>query len=536
MPAPLRRWIGLAVLVLPVLLISIDMTVLGFAVPALSQDLAPSGTQLLWIVDLYSFLLAGLLVLMGTIGDRIGRRRLLLLGAAAFGLASVLAACSRSPEMLIAARALLGVGGATLMPSTLSLIRTVFPDARERRVAISVWASAFAGGAAIGPILGGFLLEHFWWGSVFLINVPVMVLLLVGAVLFLPESRNPAPGPFDLLSAVLSIAGMLALVYGLKSIGNHGVTAEVVLVGGVGVLLLVWFVRRQLRLPQPLLDVGLFAQRTFTVAVLTNLLSIFAFLGLMFFLPQYLQLVVGMAPLQAGLWMLPMALGTIAGSLAAPWVAERVSLRTVIGGGMLLAAVGFIVGTRLSSDGELAILLTAGILTGAGVGLAETLTNDVIVASAPVERAGGAAAISETAYEFGGAMGTAVLGTIGLAAYRAALGSGAPEGVPTAALQAAQQTLGGAELAATALPDQLAEPFLLAAHQAFASGQALVFALAALVCAYAGVQALVLLREVRHQGDLAESADHSLPPRAGVGRLPSTPTAATAPAAGARSE
>lgn len=507
-----RRWTGLAVLVLPVLLISIDMTVLGFAVPALSEDLEPSGAQLLWIVDIYSFLLAGLLVLMGNIGDRIGRRRLLMVGAGAFGLASVLAAFATTPELLIAARALLGVGGATLMPSTLSLIRSIFPDQRERRTAIAVWAAAFAGGAAIGPIVGGLLLEPFWWGSVFLVNVPVMVLLLGGAVLFLPESRNPTPGPFDLLSAVLSIVGMLALVYGLKEFGKHGLAPTAVVSALAGLLVLAVFVRRQLRLPVPLLDVRLFAGRTFSVAVLTNLLSVFAFLGLLFFLPQYLQLVLGMSPFEAGLWMLPMALATVVGALLAPRLALRVRMGTIVGSGMLLAAAGFAAGTFLTDAGELGVLLTAGILTGAGIGLAETLTNDAIVASAPIERAGGAASISETAYEFGGAMGTAVLGTLGLAAYRSGLEANAPAGVSPETLQAAQQTLGGAEHAAELLPAALVDPFLSAAHQAFASGQSLVFTVAALVCAYTGVQALVLLRGASGQPEGADDDPAAAPP------------------------
>lgn len=491
----LRDWIALGVLVLPVLLISIDMTVLGFAVPALSEDLAPSGTQLLWIVDLYSFLLAGLLVLMGNLGDRIGRRRLLLIGAVAFGAASMLAAFSTSAEMLIAARALLGIGGATLMPSTLSLIRTVFPNPTYRRTAIAVWAAAFAGGAAIGPVLGGLLLEHFWWGVVFLINVPIMALLLVGGKIFLPESKNPNPGPFDVVSAAMSIVGVLALVYGLKTFGKGDIGLDAWLGVIAGIAIITIFIRRQLRLDEPLLEVRLFAQRSFTVAVLTNLFSIFALLGVMFFLPQYLQLVLGMSELRAGLWMLPLAISTIIGALTAPQLANHVSMGTIIGSGMLIATSGLVAGVFLDEAGPLVIVFASGVLVGAGIGLAETLTNDTIIASAPPEKAGGAAAISETAYEFGAAMGTAILGTIGLAVYRGDVLANVSPDVPEEAVSAATQTLGAAKEVVADLPEPIAGPFMETLNQAFAHGFTVALIVAAAVCLYAGVQALVLLRD-----------------------------------------
>jgi MFS transporter, DHA2 family, multidrug resistance protein len=512
--SPLRRWSALAVLALPVLLISIDMTVLGFAVPALTTDLGPTSTELLWIVDIYSFLLAGLLVLMGNLGDRIGRRRLLVVGAAAFGCASLVAAFSTTAGMLIAARALLGLGGATLMPSTLALLRSVFPDARERRLAIAIWAAAFSGGAALGPIVGGFLLEHFWWGSVFLVNVPVMVLLLVGAPLLLPESRNPRPGPFDALSAVLSIAGVLPLVYALKTAAHDGVSGPV-LVGLAAGLGLLWaFVRRQRRLAEPLLDLRLFGSRAFSVAVTTNLLTVFALLGLMFFLPQYLMLVLGMSPLVAGLWMLPLAGATVAGSLAAPWLARSLHLRWVIGGGMALAAAGLAGGTLLGVDGDRVVLVVVGLLIGTGVGAAEALTNDVILATAPPERAGAAASVSETAYEFGGAMGTAVLGTVGLSVYAAHLG--AVDGVPAQDAEAARETLGGAAEVAAGLPADTAAAFLAEAGQAFVTGMHVVLLIAALLAAYVAVQAVVLLRG--SQGAGGAPADQPAPETATVAR------------------
>ncbi|MGY1683301.1 MFS transporter [Geodermatophilus sp. SYSU D01176] len=489
---PLRRWSALVVLALPVLLISIDMTVLGFAVPALTADLGPTSTELLWIVDIYSFLLAGLLVLMGNLGDRIGRRRLLMAGAVAFGAASVVAAFSTTPGVLIAARALLGLGGATLMPSTLALLRSVFPDDRERRLAIAAWAAAFSGGAALGPIVGGFLLEHFWWGSVFLVNTPVMVLLLVGALALLPESRNPRPGPFDLLSAVLSIAGVLPVVYALKTAAAEGVHAPAVAALAVGLGLLWVFVRRQRRLAEPLLDLRLFRHRAFSVAVTTNLLTVFALLGLMFFLPQYLMLVLGMSPLVAGLWMAPLAGATIGGSLAAPWLARHLHLRWVIGGGTALAAAGLAVGTVLGVDGDRVVLVVASVLIGAGVGAAEALTNDVILATAPPERAGAAASVSETAYEFGGAMGTAVLGTVGLSVYAARLDGVA--GVPAQAVEEARETLGGAAEVAAGLPPEVAASFLAEAGRAFVAGMDVVLVVAALVAASVAAQAVLLLR------------------------------------------
>ncbi|WP_448619469.1 MFS transporter [Geodermatophilus sp. URMC 65] len=508
--SPLRRWSALAVLALPVLLISIDMTVLGFAVPALTADLGPTSTELLWIVDIYSFLLAGLLVLMGNLGDRIGRRRLLVIGAAAFGCASVVAAFSTTPGMLIGARALLGLGGATLMPSTLALLRSVFTDAHERRLAIAVWAAAFSGGAALGPIIGGVLLEHAWWGSVFLVNAPVMVLLLVGAPLLLPESRNPEPGPFDALSAVLSIAGVLPLVYALKTTAHDGVSVPVLVGLAAGLGLLWTFVRRQRRLAEPLLDLRLFRSRAFSVAVTTNLLTVFALLGLMFFLPQYLMLVLGMSPLAAGLWMLPLAGATVAGSLAAPWLARHLQLRWVIGGGMALTAAGLGLGTALGVDGDRVVLVVAGLLIGGGVGAAEALTNDVILATAPPERAGAAASVSETAYEFGGAMGTAVLGTVGLSVYAADLGS--VDGVPAQGTQVARETLGGAAEVAAQLPPDTAAAFLAEAGQAFVTGMHVVLLIAAVLAAYVAVQAVVLLRGTPVAGAEPAPAGHHRTP------------------------
>jgi DHA2 family multidrug resistance protein-like MFS transporter len=481
-----RQWWSLAVLVLPVLLISVDMTVLGFALPYLSADLAPSGVEQLWIVDIYSFMLAGLLVLMGTLGDRIGRRKLLLAGAVAFGAASVLAAFSTSPLMLIAARALLGVGGATLMPSTLSLIRSIFGDDRRRRTAIAVWSAGFSSGMALGPVLGGWLLEHFWWGSVFLINVPVMALLLIVGPFLLPEARNPNPGRFDTLSAVLSLTAVLPVVYGIKLLAEHGVTAVAVASVLVGLLLGVVFLRRQRTLDQPMLDLELFRNRAFSVSVVTNLLGVFALVGMLFLVPQYLQLVLGLSPVSAALWLLPGMVGGAAGALLAAQLAKRVRVSTLIGGGLLLAAVGFLGLTQLGADTGLVILVVAFALVGLGVSVAETLTNDLIISVAPVERSGAASAISETGYELGGALGTAILGSVATAVYRAGLPAGTPD--------AARETLGGAAAAAAHLPAEAAAQLLSVAREAFVQGLHVTAWLGAVLLAYTGVQAILLLQ------------------------------------------
>jgi DHA2 family multidrug resistance protein-like MFS transporter len=327
-----REWAALAVLVLPVVLISVDMTVLGFAVPALSEALSPTSGQLLWIIDIYGFILAGLLITMGSLGDRIGRRRLLMIGSAAFGLASLLAAFSPNAETLILARALLGVAGASLMPSTLSLLRNIFLDPRQRLLAIAIWASGFSAGAALGPILGGWLLEHFFWGSVFLINLPVMALILILVPLLVRESRNPDSGRIDILSVLLSLGAMLPAVYGVKKMATGGIDVLPILSLAFGLTLGYLFVRRQRRLRDPLIDVGLFRSRVFSVAVLTNLMIVFSMVGSLFFLTQYLQLVLGVSPMRAGLVLVPGLVLSVVASLVAARLARHLSLAAIIGG------------------------------------------------------------------------------------------------------------------------------------------------------------------------------------------------------------
>jgi DHA2 family multidrug resistance protein-like MFS transporter len=507
-----REWAALAVLVLPVVLISVDMTVLGFAVPDLSEELRPTSGQLLWIIDIYGFVLAGLLVTMGSLGDRVGRRRLLMMGSAAFGAASLLAAFAPTPEVLITARAMLGVAGASLMPSTLSLLRNMFLDARQRLLAIAIWASGFSAGAALGPILGGWLLEHFFWGSVFLINLPVMALILVLVPLLVRESRDPAPGRLDVLSVALSLGAMLPAVYGVKKLATEGPAVVPIAALVLGLALGYVFVRRQTTLPHPLIDVGLFRSRVFSVAVATNLMIVFSLVASLYFLTQYLQLVLGMSPMRAGYVLVPGLILSVLTSFVAVRVARRLSLATVIGTALAVTASGFGVLVFTSADDVTrgVVLVAVGFaLISAGAGFAETLTNGAIMSAAPPQRAGAASAISETAYELGGALGVAVLGSVLTAYYRNGL-SGI-EGVPASATDTAQETLGGAADAAAGLGGSAGADLLAAAQGAFTSGMHLTSGIAVVIVLAAAVQAWFLLRG---QGNPAVEAE---PVRTGDG-------------------
>ncbi|GAA1579139.1 MULTISPECIES: MFS transporter [Kribbella] len=481
------RWFALAVLVLAVLLVAVDATVLGLATPFLSEDLKPSGTQLLWIGDAYSFVLAGLLVSMGSLGDRIGRKRILLIGATAFGALSVLNAYANSAELMIVARALLGVAGATLMPATLALIRNLFHDPRERSLAIGIWGAAASAGMAIGPIVGGVLLENFWWGSVFLINLPVMAVLVIVGARLLPESRNPEAGPWDLVSVLLSMIGMIGVVYAIKEFAAHGFGWTPVVAGVVGLLALYGFVRRQRRLPIPLLDLSLFRSRGFSSAVLADLLTILGLSGLIFFLSQYLQLVQERRPIEAGLAELPAAIGSIVAGLLAGQVARRFSVRAVVAGG--LAAIGLALAalTTISQDTGYPLLGAALLVVGAGAGFSFTVTADVILSAVPKEQAGAASAVSETAYELGTALGIALLGSIVTGVYRNFEG---PMGTPSAA----HESLGGAVEAAAQLPSAAAAELLDAAREAFAHGVSIAAGVGAAVLLATAVAAWFLLR------------------------------------------
>ncbi len=491
-----REWIGLVVLTLACVLYVMDLTVLDLAVPRMSESLKPSNAQLLWIIDVYGFMVAGSLITMGTLGDRIGRRKLLMIGAAAFGITSTIAAFSTSPEMLIVSRALMGIAGATIGPSTLSLIFNMFHDPRQRSVAIGVWMSGFSAGSAIGPVLGGVLLEYFWWGSVFLLALPVMAALLVLGPRLLPEFKNPEAGRLDLPSAAMSLTSMLSVIYGLKEIAQDGISALPVAAILSGLTVGVLFVRRQLTLADPLIDLRLFRISTFNLSLATNVLSIFVAVGYFLFVAQYLQLVLGLSPLQAGLWSLPSAAGFIVGSNLAPRFVHRVRPAIVLGSSLGLASIGLASLTQVDGSNGLWVVVAASVIISLALAPVFTLTTELIVGSAPPERAGAASGIAETATELGGALGIAILGSIGTALYRSDLTSALPAGVPPGAADVARGTLGGAVGVAAQLPGQLGNELLAVAREAFVQGLHLAAGISAVIALASAVVALIALRRV----------------------------------------
>ncbi|SDH53569.1 MFS transporter [Nonomuraea jiangxiensis] len=433
-----RRWAGLVVLSASVLLVVMDMTVLNVALPAITEDLRPDSIELLWMVDAYSLVVSGLLVTVSALGDRWGRKRMLLCGFAVFGLASLAVLAADSAPEVIAVRALLGVGGAMIMPSTLSMIRNLFTDPAERARALGVWAAMAAVGAAMGPILAGFLLEHFSWRSAFLVNVPVMVVATVAGLLLLPESRSPRSGRWDALGTVLSMVGMVALVYAVKSFGKHGLASPGALAAtAVAALALGWFVVRCLKRPDPLLEIRLFRNGPFSAGVVTALTTSIAMAAVLLLLAQWMQLVRGDSPLMAGVLLLPAALAALVSSPLAPVLAARVGARAVLAGGLAVTALGFLALLLASEPLGYPPVAVALLLIGLGNG-SLAIASAVIMSGTPAAKSGSAAAIEETSYEVGAALGVAVLGSLAAAVYRAELGH---DGV---AAGAARESLGGA--------------------------------------------------------------------------------------------
>lgn len=487
-----RGWAALAVLMLPVLLVSVDNTVLSFALSEISKALSPSGAEQLWVIDVYPLVLAGLLVTMGTLGDRFGRRRLLLIGATGFAVVSALAAFAPTAGLLIAARALLGFFGAMLMPSTLSLLRSIFRNRDQRRLAIAVWASAFSAGAALGPIVGGILLEHFSWGSVFLLAVPVLIPLLICAPLLVPESRDPKPGRIDPISILLSMGAMVPVVYAIKSLAVNGPSLYAAAWALLGIVMGVLFVRRQQRAEIPMLDMALFRRGTFSGAILVNLLSVVALVGFLYFVSQHLQLVLGLSPMLAGFALVPGMVAMIAAGLSVVPISRRVPPHVVVPAALVFSVLGYLLVAFTTEGHGVAPLVVAFVVLGIGIGAAETISNELILSSAPAEKAGAASAVSETAYELGAVLGTAVLGGLITAFYRGALVL--PEGLPQDAAAAARETLAGAYNVAHELPGALGDALWAAAAAAFDSGVMVTSLIGAGLVVLAGTIAALTLR------------------------------------------
>ncbi|MFC9333492.1 MFS transporter [Arthrobacter sp. NPDC057009] len=493
-----RDWFALALLMFPVLLVAVDNTALTFALPAIARSLDPSGVELLWVVDAYALVLAGLLVAMGSLGDKIGRRRLLLVGISGFAAVSAASAFAPSAEWLIAGRAALGFFGAMLMPSTLSLIRNIFQEPGRRRLAVAIWAACFSGGAALGPIFGGWLVEHFWWGAVLLVAVPIMLPPLVLGRFLIPESKDPKPGRVDAPSVVLSMLTMVPVVYGIKELATHGPGLAPFAVMAFGMAMGFLFVRRQQALASPLLDLSLFGNPVFSTAITANILSLFSYNGFILFLAQHLQLLEGMSPSESGTAMVPaLTAMVLAGLLVVPLV-RKVRPGFVVAAGLALSATGYCLVTFGNHDGGPATLLAALLLLAVGVGAAETISNDLILGAAPAAKSGAAAAISETGYEVGSLLGTAVLGSILTASYQQhlALPAVIAETVPAAAADKAGETLAGAMELAGSLPAPLAEALTAAARASFGSGVHITAAIGLVLMAAASVLAAVVLSRI----------------------------------------
>jgi DHA2 family multidrug resistance protein-like MFS transporter len=502
---PRRAWFALAVLMLPVLLIAVDNTVLAFALPSIAQEFRPSAPTQLWIVDVYSLVLAALLVTMGGLGDRVGRRRLLMIGAGGFAMVSTAAAFAPSAQYLVAARALLGVFGAMLMPSTLSLIRNIFTDASSRRLAIALWASCFTAGSALGPIVGGALLQHFHWGAVFLVAVPILLPLLMLAPRLVPESQDPNPGPLDPFSVLLTLTTMLPIVWGVKSAAHDGLSVLTLGAFAVGVASGVLFVRRQRLSATPMLDVGLFANTAFTSAILANFLSIVGLIGFIFFISQHLQLVLGLSPLTAGLVTLPGAVLSMIAGIAVVPMAKRIAPHALMVAGLVLVAAGFVAILLFRHDLTVVAIITSFVILEVGVGISQTISNDTIVASVPPAKSGAASAVSETAYELGAVVGTATLGTIFTAYYRANVEL--PGGLTDLQMADARESIGGAASVAQTLPPALSGRLMDSARVAFDAGIAPTSTIAAVLTVIAAAIVALAFRRI------SRSAGRPIPDR-----------------------
>ncbi|AWS44270.1 MFS transporter [Streptosporangium sp. 'caverna'] len=462
-----QKWGTMAIAAVGGLVLSIDLTVLHLAIPRLVTDLHPSATQILWIADGYAFAIAALLITMGWLGDHIGRKRLLLIGVGAIAVTSTLTAYAPNAELLIVARVLLGAAGATFMPSALGLIRNVFRAHKERAMAVGMFTGVSALGVGMGPLVGGALLDHFWWGSVFLCNVPVMLVMFVAGVLLLPESRDPGSRTLDFPSVALSAAGVVGCIWAIKEMAANGVEVTRLVVGIVGAVLLVMFVRRQSRLADPLIDFRLFRIRAYSGSIVVNMIAMFSIIAQSLMFAQFWQLVLDWSPWQAGLAGLPSAVGgMIGGAALAPLLINLLGRARAITVGLVIGAGAFGASAVLLDQQINYVLVFAAImLTGLGMSITLAITSDTILATVPKTQAGSASAASETASQLGAALGIALLGSVVNAVYRSEVS--VPSGITGDPAARIGGSLAGAVEAAAELPADLAGQAVAAARSAF---------------------------------------------------------------------
>ena len=483
------RWWTLGVLSLSLFLVSLDNTILNVALPTLQRDLRPSASQLEWIVDAYMLVFASFLLVAGSLGDRFGRRRVLLTGLVIFGVGSLASAFSGSAEGLIASRALMGFGGAAIMPSTLSILSNVFAG-KERAKAIAVWAAVSGLAVAFGPVIGGYLLQRFWWGSVFLVNVPFVAVAMIAAWSLVPESRDPRSPRLDLVGAALSVAGLTALVWSIIEAPSHGWTSAAIMRGFVtAVLVLAAFVAWELRTEHPMLPLRFFRDPRFSAASASVALVFFALFGVIFELTQYLQSVLGYSALGAGLRTLPVSLGLILGAGLSTRLTPRIGTKLIVSGGLTVLAGGLALLGTLHTDGGYSTVAIAFLVLGFGMGLAMAPATDSIMGSLPLTQASVGSAINDTVRMVGGALGVAVLGSILSSRYSSDMGS-AVHGLPAPVAHAARDDLGAALHAATqSRSTALAD----AAKNAFVTGMTSAVWVAAAIAVLGALVALVAL-------------------------------------------
>ncbi|GAB3463612.1 MFS transporter [Actinophytocola sediminis] len=504
-----REWGGLAVLSLATLMITFDMFVLLLALPDLSADLRPTSTQQLWILDIYGFLVGGFLITMGTLGDRIGRRKLLMIGAASFLVASLISAYAPTAELLILARALLGIAGATLAPSTLALLSNMFRDPKQMGMAVGVWAGSFTLGSILGPVVGGFMLAHFWWGSVFLIAVPIMGILLVLAPMLVPESKDPDAGKLDLTSAVMSLVAMLSLIYGIKETARNGFEAVPVLVAVIGLVVGVMFVRRQRALTQPMLDLNLFGNRSFSTMLVGLILYGLVGASSMMFITQHFQSVSELSPLEAALCLLPgMVVATISATVA-PILAQRIRPAYLIGYSLFGVVAAFIWFTQVEATSGPVMLIVGFTIIGLCDGPLVSLGTNLVIGSAPPEKAGSSASMAQIANEAGGALGLALLGSVGTAIYASQMNDNIPDGVPAESAAAATENVATAVAEAESLPAGIGDTLASVARDAFSTGMSIFATVSAIVVGIAAIFIITQLKHVPPTGKEEENAESS---------------------------